>query len=319
MRVALAGVGHWHATMHLNAIRAAGAAPGPVWDREPTITAGFAARSGCPQAATLEALFATRPDLVVVMGHPADVPDMARACLAAGLPMMLEKPAAPGTAALAAIAPDKDAFVAVPLANRCAPLWAEPDRLRTEGRVGRLAHASFRLINGPPERYRIDGVPWLLDPATSGGGALRNLGLHAADAALSLLGAMPTVAGAVLSNHAHGEDVEDHAAALLTLPEGPTIMIEAGYTFASMAPGGDCEWRIAASNATLVDRGDTATVTTLDDATTRPLTLLPAATRYRAFMADTLRRLHDGRPPLVGFTESIAAMTLVDRITEAAR
>jgi predicted dehydrogenase len=96
-------------------------------------------------------------------------------------------------------------------------------------------------------------------------------------------------------------------------------MIEAGYTFASMAPGGDFEWRIATARATLIDRGDTATVTTLDDATTRALPPLPAGTRYRAFMADTLQRLHEGRPPLVGFADYLAAMTLVDRITEAAR
>ena len=318
MRVALAGVGHWHASMHLDAVRAAGAAPALVWDADPAIAARFAALSGCGVAGSLEALLADRPDLVVVMGHPLAVPDMARACLDVGVPMILEKPAAASTEILARIAPGA-AFVAVPFPNRCAPLWTELDRLRDEGRAGRLAHASFRIVNGPPERYRIDGVGWLLDPAVSGGGCLRNLGLHAADAALCLFGVMPDVVGAVLSNRAHGERVEDHASAILTVSGGPTIVIEAGYTFASLQPGGDFEWRVVTSNATLIDRGDLASVTTLDDAAARGLPPLPASDRYRAFMADTLERLRAGRSPLVGFDDYVAAMTLVDRITEAAR
>src|SRR3954447_6964878 len=165
MRVALAGVGHWHASLHLDAVRAAGAEIAGVWDSEPEVASRFAETGGAGAWASLETLLASRPDLVVVMGHPAQVPDLARACLAAGLPMMLEKPAAPSTGALAAIAPGRGRFVAVPLANRCSPLWAELRRLRDAGRAGELAHAHFRIVNGPPARYRADGVGWMLDPA----------------------------------------------------------------------------------------------------------------------------------------------------------
>lgn len=318
MRIAITGVGHWHAAMHLDAVRAAGADVSGVWDPDPAINASFASRHDAPAAATMEALLAAKPDLVVVMGHPADVPDMARAVLAAGLPMVLEKPAAPDTARLAAIAPPPGHFIAVPLANRCSPVWAEMARLEAAGRLGRLAHAHFRIINGPPERYRVDGVPWLLDPAVGGGGALRNLGLHAIDAALMLFGgAEPALLGAAVRNTAHGEAVDDYAVALLSVPGGPIVTVETGYSFASMRPGGDYEWRIAASGATLIDRGATCDAATLDDGARYAVPPVPGGTRYRAFMAETLACLREGRPPPVGFADYLRAMRLADRIYAA--
>lgn len=320
MRVALAGVGHWHAPMHLDAARAAGGSIAGVWDPAPAISARFAAQAGAPVAADLAALLATAPDLVVVMGHPADVPATARACLGAGLPMMLEKPAASTTGALAAIAPGADRFVAVPLANRCSLLWAEHDRLRAVGRLGPLAHAHFRIVNGPPARYRTDGVPWLLDPATGGGGALRNLGLHALDAALALCGgAMPAILGAVVSHATHGEAVEDYAHATLLAPGGGVLSIEAGYTFASDAPGGDFEWRVATRNATLIDRGETLRIATLDDGMITRRDNITPAERYRAFMQRTFDCLRRGLAPPCGFQDYVRAMQLADSIYAAAR
>lgn len=321
MRVALAGVGHWHAPMHLDAVRAAGAGIAGVWDPDPAVAARVAAATDTAAVPELAALLVAKPDLVVVMGHPLQVPDIARACLAAGLPMVLEKPAACSTEALAAIAPGPGRFVAVPFANRCSPLWAEFRRLRDAGRLGALAHAHFRVVNGPPARYRSDGVPWLLDPAVGGGGALRNLGLHGIDAALDLLGDTTlAIIGAAQRSATHGEAVEDYAVATLGSPGGPVVTVEAGYTYASMAAGGDFEWRLAAANATFIDRGDACSVATLDDGACRALDPLPAGARYRAFMESTLACLRRGTAPLAGFDDYLRAMRLVDGIyREAAR
>ena len=315
MRIALAGVGHWHARMHLDAIRHAGAMVSAVWDPDPRVAEMFGASEGVPIAASLEALLAARPDLVVVMGHPHAVPMTARATLAAGLPMMLEKPAAATTSLLAALAPTHDAFVAVPLANRCSPLWTELDRLRIAGRAGSVVHAQFRIINGPPDRYRTDGVSWMLDPDIAGGGALRNLGLHALDAAQMLFGdAEPVLSAAHVTARMHGEKVDDYALATLCLPGGPIITIETGYTYASRLPGGDFEWRVSAHGAYLIDRGGTCEVATLDDGAAQSIEPLAAGLRYRAFMVDTLHRLRRGARPLAGFDDYVRAMQLADRI-----
>lgn len=315
MNIALFGTSHWHAQMHLDAVLAAGASIACIWDEDPAQAADFAARHQLQAVATINEGLARQPDLVVLMGHPARVPAEAHRLIAAGVPLILEKPAAGNTetiASLAQLARERASFVGVPLPNRLGPVLTEYQRLAGEGRAGKLAHASFRLVNGPPQRYRDDGVGWLLDPAIGGGGALRNLGIHGIDTALSLAEGPLTIVSASVANRVHAEAVEDHALIILTDAAGTLFTVEAGYTYASMAPGGEFEWRLTTANATLSDRGDSATCTTLDDATTRALPPEPTATRYRLFMADTLARLRDGRPPAITLDDYLAAMQLID-------
>jgi len=174
-------------------------------------------------------------------------------------------------------------------------------------------------VNGPPERYRLDGVPWVLDPAIGGGGALRNLGIHGIDAALALAdGADLALVSASIDRRLYGEAVEEYAIVVLRAPDGMIATVEAGYTYASMAPGGDFEWRVSARNAYLIDHGDACRVATLDDGRVRDLAPIPPADRYKAFMADTLDRLACGAPPSVGIGDYLRAMRLIDRAYQEA-
>lgn len=316
-RVALAGVAHWHAGMHLEAARSAGAEVIAAWDPEPAIAVRFAADHGIPHQPAIAAVIAAKPDLTVVMGRPDHVPALAMACIEASLPIVLEKPAAVSTAALeplAAAVHRKGLFAAVPLPNRCGPIWAEIAALKAAGRLGPVSHAQFRIVNGPPERYRLDGVPWVLDPAIGGGGALRNLGIHGIDAALALAGGADlAIVSAAVDRRLHGEAVEEYAIVTLQAPDGMIATVEAGYTYASMAPGGDFEWRVSARNAYLLDRGDSCRVATLDDGQLRELAPILPADRYKAFMADALDRLARGAAPSVGIGDYLQAMRLIDR------
>lgn len=315
MRIGLIGVGHWHAPMHAAAARAAGVSVQAVWDVERQVAASFGERHGFAVADSPAAVIELA-DLVVLMGRPDSVPALAEAVMDAGRPMILEKPAATSAARLAPLADRAAAnglFVAVPLPNRLGPAMLELDRLRAEGRAGRLAHAHFRLVNGPPQRYRDDGVGWMLDPAVSGGGALRNLGIHGVDAALALATGSLRLVSASIANRLHHEPVEDHALLVLEDEAGAIFTVEAGYTYASMRPGGDFEWRIATANAYLLDTGDTASAATLDDGNRRALPPSPPAIRYDLFMADTVGRLRAGRPPAVGIDDYLRAMRLIDQ------
>ncbi|KKB86503.1 dehydrogenase [Devosia limi DSM 17137] len=316
MRIALLGVSHWHAQMHADAALFSGAQLCAAWDKDPGIAASFAARHAIPAKETLAAALASDPHLCVVMGHPLDVPALARAVIEAGIPMVLEKPAACSTAQLQTIATaakQHSAFVAVPLANRFSPA------LRHQAATGhRIAHAQFRIINGPPQRYRDDGVGWVLDPAIGGGGALRNLGIHGIDCALSLAkGAVKLEAAHIGKRLYADEAVEDHAIVTLSDSSGALFTIEAGYTFPSMAAGGDFQWRIASAGDYAIDNGDDAVLFTPTGRTS--LAPLPAAERYRAFMADTLARLESGQPPLVGLADYVAAMDIIDQAYAGAR
>jgi len=302
--------------MHADAARAAGAEIVAAWDSAPDRAEAFARAHGCRAVGSVEAALASGPDLAVVMGRPAEMADLAARLIAEGLPMLIEKPVGVSGAVLrplAEAAERRDAFVAVALAHRLGPLPAEAAALGREGRLGTISHMHFRLINGPPRRYVEDGCGWVLDAAISGGGALRNLGIHGIDVFLRLAGEQEVaVEHATFGRPLHGTAVEDFALVVLRAADGAIGLIEAGYTHASMTRG-LFEWRVAAANATLTDRGDRLEVATLDDGAVRELPATPVARRYDALMADTLDRLRAGSKPVASLGDHWRAMEIIDR------
>ncbi|MDF2810533.1 MAG: dehydrogenase [Microvirga sp.] len=315
MKIALLGVSHWHAGIHLDAALFCGGEIVAVWDRDGETARRFAADHQLAADQTLEQILKRRPDLVVLMGHPRHVPEVALEIIAAGVPMLLEKPAAASTEGITRIrdnARENRAFVGVPLPNRFGPIFGEMTRLSGEGRLGGLGHGHFRIINGPPQRYDVDGVGWMLDPSIGGGGALRNLGIHGIDAARSLAQGKLRVASAAIGNRLHDAMVEDHALVALQDEADVLFTVEAGYTYASLAPGGDFEWRVATHNAYLVDRGEEAQCATLDDGALRALRPEPGSTRYRLLMADTFAQLRNGEAPTISIEDYHSAMEIID-------
>ena len=321
MRVALLGISHWHAQMHLDAVLSSGGEVIAVWDWNADSGGTFAAIHGLSNCRSIEQALAARPDLVVLMGSPPNVLEVTLKAMAADVPIILEKPASStsdGLAPIVAEALGRGSFIAAPLPNRFGPILREMAELERQGRLGKLAHAHFRIVNGPPQRYRADSVGWMLDPAVSGGGALRNLGIHGVDAALTLAQGALRVVSALIGNRIHHECVEDHAHITLLDEAGTLFTVEAGYTYASMAPGGDFEWRVATSNAYLIDRGNSAQCATLDDGVVRALSPEPPGTRYRLFMADTFDRLRAGAAPTIGIQDYHSAMQLIETAYEKA-
>ena len=315
-RVVLVGAHHWHAGLHLRAFRAAGARVVAVTAADPAVARDLAAREGLTAHDTPEAaLEAERPDLAVVMGTPLEMPAALRAAVEAGVPALVEKPVAPTAGALeplAALAEARGAFVAVALPNRLSPVFAARDRLEREGRLGALAHAHFRVVNGPARRYERDGVPWMLEPRVSGGGALRNLGIHGVDAFRFAAREAVTLEHAALRADPARPDLETHALLVLRAASGALGVVEAGYSFASLEPGGDFEWRLAAANAYLVERDDALLEATLDDGRRSRAPATPQGSRYDDLARDTLARLRDGRAPLATLGDLLEAMRLVD-------
>lgn len=317
MRLAFLGVGHWHAAMHAEAARAAGAEIVTAWDPTAQAVLSFTQKFGCTAAASLDEAIAGA-DLAIVMGRPFEIAERGLAVIEAGVPLLIEKPigiSAAATDALIAAAARKGVFVAMALPHVLGMMAALRD-LDAAGRLGPISHSHFRLINGPPQRYVDDGVGWVLDRAIGGGGALRNLGIHGVNAFLTLAGEQEvSVVSASFGQAIHGADVEDYAAVVLRAADGMLGLIEAGYTFASMKRG-IFEWRVSAKNATISDFGDRLALSTLDDEGQRDLPVTPPARRYDDVMADTLKRLAEGRPPAVSLADSRRAMAIIDQCYE---
>lgn len=325
LRVAVAGVGHWHAARHLESLLSAGASIAGVWDGQAQVAERVAGEIGCLAYGDWHALFEeVRPDFALIMGRPNETGSMAHWLLEAGVPFAAEKPLgtdASRLAPLVALERGRAAFAAVALVTRYSPFWAEVGDLRAAGKLGTVTHAHFRLVNGPPARYQRDGVGWMLDPAQAGGGPLMNLGIHCLDAFRLLVGEPVEVVAAQVTYAQHRVAIEDYAAVLLRSLSGVIGTVEAGYTYPSMAAGGrasgDKEWRLAASGAYI--REDGQEVTALTPEGERPARPCPPSSQYyRRFAADCLERLHRDQPPIATIADCYEAVRLVDAAYERA-
>jgi len=325
VRVTVAGVAHWHASRHIQALLEADASIVGVSDGQLAVAERVAGELGCPVYPDYRAMIeGCNPDFALAMGQPNETGEIARYLMEVGLPFAVEKPLgvnAAHVAPLAELERCQGAFAAVALVARYSPLWDKLAELRSQDRLGILSHAHFRLINGPPGRYVRDGVGWMLDPTVAGGGPLMNLGIHCVDAFIHLVAEPVEVISAQVSYQMHGQAIEDFCTAILRSESGIIGTIEAGYTYASMGAGGrssgDREWRIAAGNAYLKENGRYLHVITLDGQE-ETLPCPPSSDYYMRFSADTLDCLRQGRSPVATIADCTRAVQIIDQIYEKA-
>ncbi len=306
MRVGFLGVGHWHAGMHAKGVQDAGARIVGVWDPDPEAIARFVSASGGEARPDAAAVLHDRPDLIIALGRGPEAAARLSMLLEHDVAILADKPIGlshDDVRPLADMAHERDRFVAVALVNRIAGVT------EALGDVGRVAHLYFRIINGPPRRYRDWHVPWMLDPRQSGGGALRNLGVHGVDAFLSLAGEQAVRVEHAAFHSIFGEAVEDYACVVLRADDGMIGVIESGYTHPDA--GGTYELRMNAAGGALVDTGSHVTATpqrAIDAAH-----YVPSSQRYSRFVGDTLERVRTGRAPAVSLREFARATEIVDQ------
>ncbi len=152
-------------------------------------------------------------------------------------------------------------------------------------------------------------------PDKSGGGALRNLGIHGADAFLGLAGPDLEVRAAATSHRAYGLEVEEFATALLQAPNGAACTIEAGYSYAS--GGGDLEWRVATTGAYFLETATELTIRFADGRFETHAT--PKIPIQQPMVEAAFADFAAGRPPACPVRECAEAVALCDRIYEAAK
>jgi predicted dehydrogenase len=308
--------------MYVAGLRQAGAQVVAVSDRFGDAGRAVAREAGCPFYLDVrEALDAARPDFAIAFGRHAEMPEVVRAVLERRVPSLLEKPLglnAEQVRPLAALAEATGAYAGVSFPRRLSAFMARVHEAHAAGRLRDLAHGHFRIVNGYPSRYPQWGNAWMLDPALSGGGPLRNLGIHGLDQfrlLADLVGAGPIeVVWAATTASLYRGPIEDWAVVALRAGDF-TATVEAGYTYPTDAPGGDSEWRLAARDLYLLETGHTLLVRTGADLETVSLATAPQGTAhgYPAFVVDALARFAAGRPPAATIADCLAAVELVDR------
>lgn len=208
----------------------------------------FESEYDVPAFEDLEDLLADGVDAVVVTTPNAFHEEYVVEALESDVAVLCEKPLAndlESAERIAAAAETSDARCMVGFNNRFLPAVEVFAAEREAGRFGELTHVDANYV-------RRRGVPgrggWFTTKEISGGGALVDIGVHAIDLTLHLLGfpEIVEVTGETRSEfggrddytylHMWGEDaedpafdVEDHATAFLRTAEGQTVSLEAAW------------------------------------------------------------------------------------------
>ncbi len=318
-RFLIIGAAHWHAPWHLRALEAAGMRVVAIVDPAPAARSALGAGRAVREYVDVDQALTRHPEAIpIVLTPPREAPAVLERIIEGGRPFVLEKPGTVDAGALAAIVDAVAArriATAVPFVNRYADFWAE---LRALGSIkDDWTHAHFRILAGPPGRYVRDGVPWVLSRRDYGGGALRNLGIHAADAVSQLTGSADvSVRSARTSNRLHGLEVEDFAIATLETTDARTITIEAGYAMPA-ENAADKEWRVHGPGWAVSESNGTVTIR--DDQGPRSYAGAPSSEQYLAFGRTLADFAATGRSLAGDVHDLLRAQRIVDHIYAASR
>jgi predicted dehydrogenase len=179
---------------------------------------GLVAEFGGTACATLDALLALQPDVVVVATSHDQLAGGAVAALEAGSHVLVEKPAGIGVAdvdRIAAAAQAAGRIAKVGFNHRFHPAIAQAVAIAHSGRFGDVLFVRGRYGHGGRLGYDRE---WRADPATGGGGELTDQGMHLLDLTHWLLGELP-LHSALLRTSYWDMPVEDNAAILLGAPD----------------------------------------------------------------------------------------------------
>lgn len=243
-RLGFLGVG-WIGKHRLEAVARSGLAEvAAVADAAEELARGAAqAAPGCLALPSLEALLELPLDGIVIATPSALHAEQAVRALERGLAVFCQKP----------------------LGRTAAEARRVVEAARAAGRL-LAVDLSYRFVNGVPALrelvrggalgrvYAVDLVfhnaygpdkAWFYDVRQAGGGCLMDLAIHLVDLALwtldfprvTVLGARASAKGRPIAGR---EEVEDHAAALLEVPGGPTVQLA-------------CSWRLPAGRDCVIE------------------------------------------------------------------
>jgi predicted dehydrogenase len=219
VRIAVAGAG-LIGRRHLAELqRSASARPAAVVDPSPA-AAGIAADLGVPRYGSLPELFGRdRPDgVILATPNRLHLPGGLE-CVAAGVPVLVEKPLA-DTVEGAARLVEAAGAAGVPLLTghhrQHSPIMARAREIISSGRLGTVVAVVGTALFCKPAGYFDAGGGWRRQPG--GGPILLNL-THEVNSLLSLVGPIVSVQ-AVTSGATRGYPVEDTAAVLFRFANG---------------------------------------------------------------------------------------------------
>jgi predicted dehydrogenase len=170
-------------------------------------------------------------DAVIVCARPDHAPAILAQVVAAGLPVLYDKPAATHSLQMrkvAEVAREKRVTAGAMLQWRYHPMVLNLKRALADGALGDVMTIEAKILNGLL-RYR-DTSNYLFDPKTAGSGILSWLGCHCLDLVLYLMQERVVEVMAMLGNlNPEKVAVEDTGLLLLKFASGRLGTFQAGY------------------------------------------------------------------------------------------
>lgn len=316
MRIVLMGVSHWHTPFYSEPLLAMDdVAIVGVSDPDAGRAGPLAERAKCPVFTDCREMCAKlRPDFAFVLGRHCDMAEEARFLIDSRIAFAIEKPCAVNASEAGEIAQraaHAAVFAAVPLVFRYCPII---ETIREIAAGERIQYLSFKFVGGMVDRYHQQRVEWVIDRRYSGGGPLLNLGIHFVDLCRVLLGdAELHVSGAMMSNRAAHLSIEDHAIMLMR-GGGASCMIETGYLYPAPNSVFDMHYSVRTDKHYFAARDNSTLEIVTDDRqrSTRAMKLTNVFF-YPQFVADTLKRFREGRPPIADLADNAASVALIER------
>jgi len=328
LNAALIGAGMVAGT-HVAALRdAAGVRLHGVWSRDPDKAAALAGPEGARTYADV-AEVAADPDVdfAVILTPPNARADLIALLIAAGKPILMEKPVA------------RDGAEARTLVDQCVAAGVTLG-IVFQHRMRAASQAAARLVAGGAlgKLGLVEiAVPWWRDQsyyaepgrgtyARDGGGVLISQAIHTIDLALSLTGPVSSVQAMTATTRFHEMEAEDMAVAGLRFANGAVGSLTAAT---ASFPGG-AEWvRLHFDRASLHLEAGVLTVSHRDGRVEThgakggtgggadPMAFTHAW--HQGIIEDFADAIRTGRDPVVTGQAALAAHALIDAITTSAR
>jgi predicted dehydrogenase len=303
------GASHWH--MPLCADRIAAQHDVLAFsDPEPSYTEHFAGLWGAPRYSSWQDVLAAHQDveLAYVFVPHDSMREVCLALIARRIALVVEKPAGVSLSELVDVRVAADAAgvpVAVPLVQRGGPTD------RWLAKAGRSVYESVQFIAGPPDRYLVNGSPWMVDINRAGGGCMVNLAPHFVDLFLRSAAVGDVVVTAALSSTLHRGNVEDYASMTLTTADERIATIEVGYAFPGSPLKRHCSFmRIGAEGTATIWSDGNASFTSVDGVTDTALLVVDSDPLYGLFVDQVAEQLDRGFVglPRIGDLETTMAV-----------
>lgn len=333
VRIAAIDVSHWHSVYdaaylkhlaHMEDVIVVA-----VQDADTEVAARRAAAvGGCAVYADYTVMLRQeKPDFVIALGRHDHMARTAHYLLDHGFPFLMEKPMGIDAAEVAGIVAKVEAtggFAAVPLPQRYSPFVKQAQVMLADGSFGRLSHGYIRMNRFSSARYPAWDSPWMLDPLASGGGCLRNLGMHGLDILMMLVDEPWQVTGAQLGSNALRQPVEDFATVMLRSASGVLATLEVGNAYprrtaegANALPtrdrlldGADGEWKLCGEGALLMAKDGLLRVVRADSEVSLPGE--PDGNPAVHVLRDTLQAWRSGNRPPAGARDCLRSVRLID-------